>query len=249
MRFFLIFWVSVLAYFPAFSQASVSNVYSHTPLPTDYQEKTLFEGTTRDYSHFLIQSITIGPNQPAQAVQQLDEEVLLLVKSGELTLSLGDKHKALKPGNLAIVMPGDEYRVENKTAQPLTYYELRYTSNEVPDLDLYRLVGGSFWVDWQGVATTPTTEGSKQQLVPYPTIMSSRVAMQLTTLKSGLENPPVHKHRAAEVILILKNPVQMHIAGREKEVQAGDLIFIDSEVPHSIRPDSPTGSTYLSLQF
>ncbi|WP_332369137.1 hypothetical protein [Spirosoma telluris] len=146
MRSFLLFWVILLASLPAFPQSVLSTVYSYTHLPAvthpGYEEQTLAEGTTRDFSHVIVQAITIGANQPTQPTQQLDEEAILIIKTGELTLTLGSKHKTLGPGSVVIIMPGDDYQIENKVTQSLTYYQIRYTSNEMPDLDLYQLVGG-----------------------------------------------------------------------------------------------------------
>ncbi|NEU70485.1 cupin [Spirosoma agri] len=252
MRFFLLFCVGVWTFLPAFSQAVPSNVYAYSPSPgkqAGYQEQTLLEGTTRDFSHFIVQAITIGTDQPAQSTQQFDEEVVLLIRAGELTLTLGNKHKTLGPGSLVLIMPGDDYRVDNQATQPLTYYQMRYTSNEMPDLDLYRLLGGSFWVDWQDIASNTDSKGSNRRLVPYPTVMSNRIAMQLTTVNPGLGKEPPQTHRSAELLLVLDHPVEAHLGGTMKKAQAGDLIFIESEIARAIYPGSAQGCTYLSFQF
>lgn len=253
MRYFLLFWVIGWASFPAFSQVVASNVYPYTQLSgsnhTGYEERTLLEGTTRDFSHLLVQVITVQPNQPNQTTQQLEEEAILIIKAGELTLTLGGKRKTLGPASVVVIMPGDDFSVENKTAQSLTYYVMRYTSNEVPDLDVFQLMGGSYWVDWQQVAATADKQGSNRQMVPCSSVMSSRFAMQVTTLNPGLERYPSHTHRAAELLVILDHPVQVEIEGTLKQAQVGDLIFVESEVSHRTQNSSPEGSTYLSLQF
>ncbi|SOD87990.1 cupin domain-containing protein [Spirosoma fluviale] len=253
MKPFLLLWIIVLAPGLAFPQVILSNVYSFshssTPPQTGYEERTLAEGNTRDFSHFIIQAITLEANRPAQPIQQLDEEAILLVKSGELTLTLEKKRKTLLPGSVSMIMPGDEYQIANKAAQPLTYYQIRYTSNEMPDLDLYRLLGESLWVDWQETAATTDQRGSSRSVSPYPTIMSSRVAIEMTTLNAGRAEQPVHTHRAAELLLILDHPVQVRMDGTSKEARAGDLIFIESEVAHGISPLHGEDCTYVSVQF
>lgn len=253
MRSFLLAWLVVWAASPALAQAVTSNVYSwdHAPVVkrAGYEERTLLEGTTRNYSHFIVQAITLPANQPAQPTQQLDEEALLVVRAGELTLTLAGKRKTVGPGSVVVIMPGDDYRLENKAAQPLTYYQMRYTSNEMPDLDLYRLAGGSFWVDWQEIsATTDQKKGSRQPL-SYATVMSSHLALQVTTLGAGQWSQPPHTHPAAEILIVLDHPVQAHIDGALKGAQVGDLIFVESDVAHRIHNSSRESSTYLSLRF
>jgi (S)-ureidoglycine aminohydrolase len=254
MKPFLLFWgviwVSVRG---VYSQTITSHVFAYTKLPvasrSGYEELTLSEGATRDFSHVLLQVITVLANQPDSPTQQVDEESVLIVKTGRLTLSLGEKRKTLGPGSVVVIMPGDAYRVENTSDQPLTYYLMRYTSNEMPDLDLDRLKGHSFWVDWGDVRATETSRGSIQQAVNYPTIMSNRLAIQVTSLNPGLSDHAEPAHRAAELLLVLDHPVQITIEGAIKEVQAGDLVFIESEIAHRIGNTNQQRSTYLSIQF
>lgn len=253
MRFVLLFWVVIWAARPAFPQTIPSTVYSSGQLSvvnhTGYEVRTLVEGTTRDFSHLIIQAITLPANQPEQPIQQLDEEGILIIKAGELTLTLGNKHKTLEPGSIAMIMPGDDYRVENKAAQSLTYYLMRYTSNEMPDLDLYRLVGSSFWVDRTEITSATEHKEGDHRLVTYSSVMSNRIAMQVTTLSPDLGSHPPHTHRAAEILLILNHPVQATINGTLTQAQAGDLIFVESDVSHSFQTISQEGSTYVSIQF
>ncbi|QIP14922.1 cupin [Spirosoma aureum] len=251
MNTFLLVCIVISASFPAFSQAITSNVYAYNQSPiikhTGYDERTLLEGTTRDFSHLIVQDITLKANQPNQPTQQLDEEAVLIIKTGELTLTLGGKRKILGPGCVAVIMPGDDYRVENKASQSLTYYLMRYTSNEMPDLDLYRLVGDSFWIDWQEMSAK--AEGENRQTKAYSTIMSNRMVAQIVKLGAGLGKQPAHSHRAAEILVILDHPVQVQLNGELKGAQTGDFIFVESETAHSIYTIKSEDCTYLSLQF
>ncbi|GAB2540572.1 hypothetical protein GCM10027085_34210 [Spirosoma aerophilum] len=236
-----------VACLPAFSQLVTSGVYAYKPASvlnsTNYEERLILEGTTRDYSHLLVQLITVPANKPSQPSQQIEEEALLFVKEGELTLTLGSKRTTLKPGSLVMIMPGDDFQVDNKNAQPLVYYQIRYTSNEMPDLDLYRLLGGSFWIDRQTLMAT------QQRTVNYGTLMSSRVAMNITTIEPDLTGPPPHTHRAAEIVIVLDKPVQATVGGQPIKASDGSIIFVDSETPHSISTNIQTGSTCFTFQF
>jgi (S)-ureidoglycine aminohydrolase len=249
MKSILLFWIVVWASCPAISQAVSSNVYAYNRAPVvNYmgcEERTLLEGTTRDFSHVVVQAITVPANRPSQPAQQLDEEALVVIKTGELTLAIGGKRKSLGPGDVVMIMPGDDYRLENKAAQPLTYYLIRYTSNEMPDLDLYQLMGGSFWIDWQEIAAT----ADRQRTVTQATVMSHRVVLKTNILRPGMGNHAPHTHRAAEIIFVLDHPVQARIDGVLKEAQAGDLIFVESDVSHEIDASRPEGSTCLFFQF
>ncbi|GAB3704977.1 hypothetical protein GCM10027592_36910 [Spirosoma flavus] len=245
------FLVIVLITLPAFPQVITSNVYALNQLPnhSGYQEQTLFEGTTRDYSNVMVQHIIFPPNQPSQSPQLLDEETILVVKEGELTVKIGDKHKTLKPGNLVVIMPGDEFQVVNKANQPLSFYQIRYTSNEMPDLDLYSLLGNSYWIDWQGIAPAADHQGRSQRMDGCVSVMSSRLTLQKTTFGSGSKLDSLPNHRAAALLIALNHAVQVQIDGVLKEAKPGDIIFVDSEIPYTLKPSGEEGSTILSIQF
>lgn len=253
MKYFLFCWVVILSASPAFPQVISSAVYPWHQPPvsekTGDQEQILLEGTTRDFSHFVVQAITVPANQPGQPTQQFDEEAILIARTGELTLTLGGKRNVLGPGSVAVIMPGDEYGVENKANQPLSYYLLRYTSNEMPDLDLYRLLGESFWVNWPEMAFAGDQSAGRRQMFACGTVMSRHLAMQITTPDSGLSVPTPHTHRAAELIFTLEHSVQVQIEGVLTEMQVGDLTFVESEVPHRVSSSKREGITYLSIQF
>ena len=239
---------------PAFAQTIASTVYSWKQAPilkqTSFEDRTLLEGSTRDFSSLSLHAITLFAHQPAQPDQQLDEEALLIIKEGHLTLTLGQKTKTLGPGSVVLIMPGDFYRIGNQTNQSLTYYLMRYTSNEVPDLDLYRLAGGSFWVDWKEIPFTPHDKGGIRRMIDCATIMSKRFEMHVTTLNAVLWSHPPHTHRAAEILIMIDNIAQESIDGVLKPASAGDVIFLDANVPHAIQNTSQQGScSYFAFQF
>ena len=254
MKPLLLFLFIVTASIPAFAQAIASTVYAWKQAPVLKQagseDRTLLEGSTRDFSSLSLHAITLFAYQPAELGQQLDEEALLIIKEGHLTLTLEKKIKTLGPGSVVLIMPGDFYRIENKTAQPLTYYLMRYTSNEVPDLDLYRLAGGSFWVDWNEIPFTAHDKGGIRRMIDCATVMSKRFEMHVTTLRAGLWSHPPHTHRAAEILILIDNTAQETINGVLKPAGAGDVIFLEANVPHAIQNTSRQLScTYFAFQF
>ncbi len=237
----------------ASAQSIASKVYSWKQAPVikhaGYEERRILGGTTRDFTDFSLHAITLFANQPRQPAQKLDEEALIIIKEGELTVTLGNKMKTLGPGSVVLIMPGDLHRFENKTTRPLTYYMMRYTSNEMPDIDLTRLAGGSFWVDWKEVPYKPHDKGGVRKMFDCGTVMTKRFEMHVTTLNSGLWSHPPHTHRAAEILLMVDNTAQESIDGVLQPAGVGDVIFLESNVPHGIQNTSRGSCTYFAFQF
>jgi (S)-ureidoglycine aminohydrolase len=248
-----LFCIFLLTAHLAFPQAIVSKVYSWERLlaekNTGYVERMVFDGSAKGFSNISLQTVTLLANQPSQPAQQLDEEALVIVKEGELALTLGQKKKALGPGSITLLMPGDFFQLENKASQPLTYYFLRCTSNEVPDLDLYRLAGNSFWVDWHDVPYTSITQGGIRELFDGATIMAKRLKIDMITLTPGSSTPASQSHSAGKVLVIIDNPVQVTIDEVPHKAEAGDVVFLGAESAHLIQNTGSSKCTYLSVQL
>ena len=253
VKFILFFWLFAFVVLPAVAQTIPSSISSWNQSPAvrhaGFEERIMLAGITRDFASFYVQAITQFASQPAQLAQQLDEEVIVLVKEGELTLTLNQKKTVLEPGSIVVVMPGDVYRLENKAAQPLTYYLVRYVSNEMPDLDLYRLAGGSFWVNEKETTFQENEQGGIRRLFDGGTVMCRRVDIHMTTLNPGRQDHPPHSHRAAELILQVSNNAQGSIDEVRHPVSEGDVVFLDSGTPHAIQNTSQKSCRYLRIQF
>lgn len=250
--FFLSLLISLAAW-RAYSQPIRSKVYAWDQSPVSkhagYEQRKILAGSTRDFTNLSIDVITVLANQPSPSAQKLDEEELIIIKEGELTLTLGEKVKTLGAGSIVLIMPGDLHRVENKSASPLTYYMMRYTSNEMPDLDLDRLAGGSFWVDWKEVPYKPHDKGGIRRMFDCGTVMARRFEMHVTTLNPGVWSHPPHTHRAAEILLMVDDTAQENIDGVLQPAKAGDVIFLESNLPHAIQNTGQRPCTYFAFQF
>ncbi|GAB4018133.1 cupin domain-containing protein [Spirosoma koreense] len=251
-RFFL-FGLLMLVGFRGFPQTIASTVYSWSQASAvsypDHTERTLLNGVTRDFANLNVRGITLLANQPSQPSQTLDEETLLIIREGELTVTLGGKTRTLGPNSIVLVMPGDLHRFENKSTRPVLYYEIRYTSNEMPDLDLDRMAGESFWIDWNDVPFQPHDKGGIRRMFDRATVMTKRFEMHVTTLRPGLLSHPPHTHRAAEMLILVDSSAQIIIGGALHPAGAGDLVFLESDVAHGLHNTGSAPCTYFAFQF
>ena len=253
IKLLLPFFITTIATGSLRAQPVSSNVYAWDKAPVvkhnGYEERTLMTGSTRDFFRFAVRGITRLPNQPKPAPQQLTDETLVIVKEGELTLTLDGKTKMLGPGSVVLIRSGDRYQLENKSARPLTYYLMQYQASHPPTSDTVQSVAKSFWVDWNDVAYQPHLKGGIRRTFDCATPMTKRFEMHVTTLNSGLWSHPPHTHRAAEILLPFDNSAQESIDGVLHPAGVGDVIFLESNVPHAIRNISAVSCTYFALQF
>ncbi len=235
------------------AQSIPADVYAWNQAPVvkhaGYEERTLLTGATRDFSTFRVLGITRPANLPEHTPQQIAEETLVIVKEGELTLTLSGKTKTLGPGSVALILPGDVHQLNNKGARPLTYYLMQYRARQKPALTPDQSAGSSMWVDWNDVAYQPHQKGGIRRIFDRATVMTSRFEMHVTTLNADLWSHPPHTHRAAEILLPIDNRAQESIDGKVHPAVAGDVIFLESDVPHAIQNTSAVGCTYFAFQF
>lgn len=253
MKFIAFFNLFLVVSRLTFAQTIPSKVYSWEKAPVEkkggFEDRTIVEGTTRDFNNFSVHGITIPPNLTPQPAEIREDEAMIIVKTGELTVSLGSRIKTLGPGSVVVIMPGDGHRLENKSSAPVTYHVMRYTSKEVPDLDLTQMEGGSFWVDWKDVAYQPNAKGGRRNIFDRATVMCKRFEMHVTTLNEGLWSHPPHTHRAAEILMLIENTAQESIDGVMQPAKVGDIIFLESNVPHGILNTTKGTCTYFAFQF
>ena len=213
------------------------------------EQRVLLEGHTRDFKHLKIHATTVAAHEAPHPAHRHDDEELLIIKEGALTVTIEGKSRTLGAGSVALMLPGDEHGFVNDGDVPATYYVMRYQSAAPANRERGRQAGGSFWIDWQELAFQPHDKGGIRRLFDRATTITRRFEMHATTLNQGLWSHPPHTHRAAEILLLLTGSARESINGTLHPATAGDLIFLESNVPHAIQNTGAGPCTYLAFQF
>lgn len=226
-------------------------VWNDTPVTrkTDSEQRLLLNGRTTDFSRFSLHATTLPARQAPHPAHRHADEELIIIKEGELTVTIEGKSKTLGAGSVALMMPGDEHGFVNAGDAPATYYVMRYESREPVNAQRGRQAGGSFWIDWRDVPFTAHDKGGIRRLFDRATAMTKRFEMHVTTLNKGLWSHPPHTHRAAEILLLIDQTAQESIDGTLHPARVGDVIFLESTVPHAIQNTSNGPCTYFAFQF
>ncbi|GAB4021635.1 cupin domain-containing protein [Spirosoma koreense] len=250
---YLFFFCLIAAISPLPNAPIVANVYrwaeASVTRKAGVEQRTLLEGSTTDFRHLKVHATTLPAHQAPHPAHRHDDEELILIKEGALTVTIEGRTKTLGAGSVALMLPGDVHGFENKGDVPATYYVMRYEATQPADLERGRQAGGSFWIDWNDVAFQPHDKGGIRRMFDRATAMTKRFEMHVTTLNQGLWSHPPHTHRAAEILLMIDNRAQESIDGTLHPASAGDLIFLESNVPHAIQNTSQGPCTYFAFQF
>jgi (S)-ureidoglycine aminohydrolase len=211
---------------------------------------TLLEGSVYDMGYLQMNAVAVTSGKKKMNLQVPgNEEHLLLVKSGKLTISIKDSTWNLGGGSIALLMPGEKYAVQNATSDSCTYYLMKYRSKLPMDVARGNSSGGSLVKDWNEITFKPHDKGGIRNYFERPTAMCKRFEMHVTTLKEGIKSHEPHTHRAEEIVLIIDNKTEMQIDDKFYKGGAGDIYYLGSNVSHAIRNDGKGTCTYFAFQF
>lgn len=213
------------------------------------QTRHILTGSTTHLEYFEINGITINNEKLLPAHANTEVEELIIIKQGQLAITIENKSKTMGPGSVALIIPGDSLEIENPGDAPATYYWLRYRSKLPKDLVRGAEAGGSFMVDWNEVEYREHNKGGRRDVFDRPTAMCEDFEMHVTNLNEDIQSHPPHTHEVEEIILMITGNIDMHIDGSEHPATTGDLSFIDSNIPHAPTNTGKGQCIYFAFQW
>lgn len=228
----------------------------------------VLKGATRDLSLLDIRTASIrSAISVSSRPDSLDE--LLIVRDGELNLTIGDSTFTLDPGGVALLPAGTLCNLE---ADQASFYRFRFRSRlpaaapiATPAATIATpastiatsapagLRSGAgvkpVILRWADLPVQHTAKGESRQIFSSPTPLLSKVDIHATTLNPGEVSHPPHIHRAEEIILMRSGHAQMYIKGTRYPAGPGDLVFLPSGNPHALENHGSEPCTYFALQW
>ena len=212
--------------------------------------RQILEGKTFALSYFEIHATTLEPGKaPHPPHMHADQEELMIVKEGQVKITIAGQNKILGPGSIAFAMPGDEHGIENAGNTRATYFILRYKGILPMNLERAKKAGGSFMLDWNDLKTNNTGKGYRRDFFNKATSQLTQFEMHTTALNADSVSHAPHTHVQEEIILILRGNVEMFIDGKLYKGAAGDLYFISANVPHALKNIGKEQCEYFAFQW
>jgi len=212
---------------------------------------TLFEGKVYDMEWLQMSANSVKPmNKKIQQQVPANEEHLMIVKSGTITLGLKDSTWTIGAGSTALLMPGEKYTLQNTGTGPGDFYEMKYRSKLPVNPARAKDAGGSLVSNWNNIAFVPNDiGGGRRNFFNRSTAMAKKLEIHVTTLKEGIRSHDPHTHRAEEVIIVIDKKTEMQIADKFYKGATGNIYYLGSNLSHAIRNDDTVPCTYFAIQF
>ena len=231
-----------------------SVVYSWNAFEVTKQEtresRPILEGSTTHLEFFKVHATTLYPGQmPHASHAHGEDEELILVRQGQIKITTEKTGKILGPGGISLILPGEEHGLENIGTSEAIYYIMKFRSKLPMDIQRSMDAGGSILIDRSELGFIAHDKGGRWNYYDRPTVSCSDFEMHATRLLAGMKSHAPHTHVQEEIILMLEGDATMHIDGKEFKTSAGDVIFLDANVPHAITNTSDMACEYFAFQW
>jgi (S)-ureidoglycine aminohydrolase len=212
--------------------------------------RQLLDGSTTLLSNLEIHASTVeGGEAPHPGHTHTDQEELIIIKEGNLKVTIGDQTKVLGPGSIAYALPGDEHGFINAGKESCTYYIIKLRNARPMDAARGKKAGGSFMVDWNDMKFVAHDKGGRRNVVDRATTLFTRFEMHITTLNPALKSHDPHSHLPEEIILIKSGDVEMQVGDKHYKSTTGGLVFLDSKILHNLSNVGSEATTYFAFQW
>jgi (S)-ureidoglycine aminohydrolase len=212
--------------------------------------RQVLEGKTFALSDLEIHASTLDPGKaPHPPHVHDDQDELIIIKEGQLKITIAGKSKILGPGSIAFAMPGDEHGIENAGNIQATYYILKYKGKFPTNNERSKQAGGSFMLDWNELKTSNTEKGYRRDFFNRATSQVTQFEMHTTALNADSISHAPHTHVQEEIILVIRGNVEMFIDGKYYKGSAGDLYFLSSNIQHNLKNIGKEQCEYFAFQW
>jgi (S)-ureidoglycine aminohydrolase len=212
--------------------------------------RQVMEGSTTSLSYFEVHTSTLEPGKAPHPPHTHDDmEELMIVKEGQVKITIKGVSRILGRGSIAFAMPADEHGIENAGNTVATYYILKYKSKLPMNKERAKQNGGSFMLDWNDIVFNKTEKGGRREFFNRPTSQLEKFEMHTTALHAGLDSHAPHTHKEEEIVLILRGNVEMYIDGSLHKASPGDVVFLASGIPHALKNTGGEQCEYFAFQW
>lgn len=210
---------------------------------------TFFSGSGHDLEFVEVTQTQWPPGAKQTFVVPTNEEQIIFITAGTLTLSLRDSTHSLVKGSLAMVLPTETYALANRSSETVACHVMRYRSKLPADFARGAKAGGSFVRDWNKLTFKPHERGGVRSYFDRATAMTKRFEVHVTSLNEGYPSHAPHTHPAEEIILVLEGEAEMLIGEENYKAKTGDALYVTTHMLHGLKNVGKGTCSYYAIQW
>ncbi len=204
-----------------------------TAVKTDAGERRdVFDNPTPTLEKFEVHATTLRPGGQSHPEHRHPWEEIILVKEGELSVSINGHKQHAGPGYFLFFAANDAHAVENVGKTPATYYAITFYTDLVHTVGdksaAEQAVAGklaSSVIDCNSLKTTPTASGARVVVVSSPTLTFLALESHITTLNEGQSTTPEMIDLGDEFLWIKTGAVDVTTNGVTARMKEGSVLY------------------------
>ena len=104
-------------------------------------------------------------------------------------------------------------------------------------------------IDFNELEFKPHDKGGIRNYYRRATSMFDYADVHVATLNANVKSHEPHIHSAAEIVLMISGNAVMQIGNDFYQGTAGDLFYLESDVPHAIQNNGDESCMYFAVQW
>lgn len=210
----------------------------------------VFDEPTPALEKIEVHVTTLNPGMASHTPHHHPWEEMLLVKEGQLEVSINGKKESAGPGALVFIASHDVHNVTNVGDKPATYYVINFVTAAVHTV---RVQPAAEWappgmlssrvVDCDSIPDPP--KGGHREVFDSPTATFLRLESHISTLKAGASTTPRNRDPGDELFIVKSGVLEATLNGIASRVGEGSLFYV---APNDERTMRNIGSGPCSYQ-
>jgi quercetin dioxygenase-like cupin family protein len=215
------------------------------------QQRFIFDNPTPTLEKFEVHVTTLNPGMMSHPPHHHPWEEMLLIKEGDVEVSInGQPHRA-GPGYLIFFASNDPHNLKNVGDKPATYYVINFYTDLVHTVAakpaVEQAVPGklpSSLFDCNSMPATPTPTGSTVNIVNSPTLTFLSLGSHITTLNVGQSTRSEMVDSGDEFVVLKSGTVEVIVNGVASRINAGSVLYWAPNDKRTIRNIGTTPASY-----
>jgi quercetin dioxygenase-like cupin family protein len=216
------------------------------------ESRPVFDNPTVGMEKLEVHVTTLNPGMESHPIHRHPWEEILLIKEGEIEVSInGTKHHA-GPGAMVLFASNDPHNARNVGATPATYYVVNFVTDlavaaaENPSEAQQSVPGklASTVIDTNALTQTPTPTGSRAVVVSSPTLTFLGLESHISTLNPGQQTAVDIVDSNDEFVLVRSGQIEVKVNGIASRMNAGSMLYWAPNDKRTIRNLGSTPASY-----
>ena len=193
----------------------------------------IFDDPTPTLEKMEVHITRLRPGMASHSPHHHPWEEMLLIKEGQVEVSINGKKEGAGPGALIVLASNDAHNLTNVGGTLATYYVINFYTSAVHTV---RDQPAADWapsgmlsscvVDCERLPGTPMQIGIHRSVVDSPTLTFPRFESHITTLNPGEATTPRNRVPDDELFVVKSGTVEVTLNGATRRLGAGSLFYV-----------------------